>query len=108
MRNLNNLLFVQLVWFETPTNPLLKITDIAEVVRVVKEFNKDIIICVDNTFMTPFNQRPLELGADIVMHSLTKYINGHSDVLMGAAMTNRDDLDEHLFFMQLGVGAVSL
>lgn len=96
----------KLVWFETPTNPLLKITDIAEVVRIVRDFNKDIIIVVDNTFMTPFFQRPLELGADIVMHSLTKYINGHSDVLMGSAMTNRQDLDEHLFFMQLGVGAV--
>jgi cystathionine gamma-lyase len=94
------------VWFESPSNPLLKVVDIAEVVRIVREFNKDIIVVVDNTFMTPYYQRPLELGVDIVMHSLTKYINGHSDVLMGAAMTNRDDLDEQLFFMQLGVGGV--
>jgi len=96
----------KLVWFETPTNPLLKITDVAEVVQIIREFNKDIVIVVDNTFMTPYYQRPLELGADIVMHSLTKYINGHSDVLMGTAMTNREDLNEQLFFMQLGVGSV--
>jgi len=96
----------KLVWFETPTNPLLKITDIAAVVKTVREFNEEILIVVDNTFMTPYFQRPLELGVDIVVHSLTKYINGHSDVLMGAAITNRQDLDEHLFFMQLGVGSV--
>ncbi|KAI6184073.1 Gamma-cystathionase [Aphelenchoides bicaudatus] len=97
----------KMVWFETPTNPLLQITDIAEVVRVVKDYNPDIIVAVDNTFSSPYFLNPLNLGADVVMHSLTKYINGHSDVLMGAAMTNREDINEHLFFMQLGVGAVA-
>lgn len=96
----------KLVWFETPSNPLLRLVDVVATVEIIREFNKDIVIVTDNTFMTPYYQRPLELGVDIVMHSLTKYINGHSDVLMGAAMTNREDLDEQLFFMQLGVGAV--
>uniref|UniRef100_A0A7E4VAR9 cystathionine gamma-lyase n=1 Tax=Panagrellus redivivus TaxID=6233 RepID=A0A7E4VAR9_PANRE len=96
----------RLVWIESPSNPLLKIVDIAEVTKIVKAYNKNIIIVVDNTFMSPYFQQPLKLGADVVVHSITKYINGHSDVVMGAAVTNRADLDEHLFFMQLAVGAV--
>lgn len=96
----------RLLWFESATNPLLKIVDIVETVKIARAYDKDIIIVVDNTFMTPFFQRPLEFGVDIVMHSLTKYINGHSDVLMGAAMTNREDLDRHLSFTQSCSGTV--
>ncbi|KAI6196906.1 Gamma-cystathionase [Aphelenchoides besseyi] len=96
----------KLVWFETPSNPLLKIVDIAEITEIAHNYNPDIVVVVDNTFMTPYFQRPLEFGVDIVIHSLTKYLNGHSDVVMGAAMTNREDLNEHLFFMQLAVGSV--
>ncbi|KAH7727312.1 cystathionine gamma-lyase [Aphelenchoides avenae] len=96
----------KMVWVETPSNPLLKIVDIAAVAAVVKEFNKDIWVVVDNTFMSPYFQRPLSLGADAVVHSITKYINGHSDVVMGAVITSNEQLDNHLFFMQLAVGAV--
>jgi cystathionine gamma-lyase len=94
----------KMVWIETPTNPLLKLCDIADVARVCKE--RGLILAVDNTFMTPFNQRPLELGADLVCHSTTKYLNGHSDVVGGAVVTNRDDLHEQLAFLQNAVGAV--
>lgn len=94
----------KMVWIETPTNPLLKLCDIADVARVCKE--RDLILAVDNTFMTPFLQRPLELGADLVCHSTTKYLNGHSDVVGGAVVTNRDDLHERLAFLQNAVGAV--
>ena len=91
-----------MVWFESPSNPLLKVIDIEAVTQMVKAFNKEILVVVDNTFMSPYFQRPLALGADIVVHSLTKYINGHSDVLMGAAITNNASVDEHLLFSQLG------
>lgn len=96
----------KMVWFESPSNPLLKIVDIAAVVEITKKFNSDIYVVVDNTFMSPYFQRPLSLGADVVLHSITKYINGHSDVVMGAVITNRKEIDDHLFFMQLAVGAV--
>jgi cystathionine beta-lyase/cystathionine gamma-synthase len=76
----------KLVWIETPTNPMMNLVDIRKVAEIARE-NK-CLLCVDNTFMSPFNQRPIELGADIVMHSMTKYINGHSDVVMGALMMN--------------------
>jgi cystathionine gamma-lyase len=76
----------KLVWIETPTNPMMNLVDIAAVADVAHR--NGCLLCVDNTFMSPFNQRPLELGADIVMHSMTKYINGHSDVVMGALMLN--------------------
>lgn len=76
----------KLVWIETPTNPMMNLVDIRKVADVAHE--KGCLLCVDNTFMSPFNQRPLELGADVVMHSMTKYINGHSDVVMGALMMN--------------------
>ncbi|GMR46057.1 hypothetical protein PMAYCL1PPCAC_16252, partial [Pristionchus mayeri] len=88
----------KMIWFESPSNPLLKVVDIQKVVATVRKANPDIIIVVDNIFMTPYFQRPLSLGVDIVVHSLTKYINGHSDVLMGCAMTDREDAKEHLFF----------
>lgn len=76
----------KLVWIETPTNPMMNLIDIRKVADIAHE--NDCLLCVDNTFMSPFNQRPIELGADIVMHSMTKYINGHSDVVMGALIMN--------------------
>lgn len=96
----------KLVWLETPTNPTLRIVDIAEAVKVVKQKNKDIIVVVDNTFMSSYFQRPLDFGADMVMHSLTKYMNGHSDVVMGAVALNDDALNERLRFLQNAFGAV--
>jgi cystathionine gamma-lyase len=96
----------KMVWCETPSNPLLKVVDVAAIAEVVKAYNKNIWIIVDNTFMSPYFQRPLGLGADAVVHSITKYINGHSDVVMGAVITSNKELDSHLFFMQLAVGAV--
>uniref|UniRef100_A0A915EVX9 cystathionine gamma-lyase n=1 Tax=Ditylenchus dipsaci TaxID=166011 RepID=A0A915EVX9_9BILA len=96
----------KMVWFESPSNPCLKVVDIQAVVEIAKAFNKDIIVVVDNTFMTPYFQRPLALGADAVLHSLTKYINGHTDVIMGAVITNNRTIHEHLYFTQLAVGAV--
>ncbi|KAK6056719.1 Cys/Met metabolism PLP-dependent enzyme [Cooperia oncophora] len=96
----------KLIWFETPSNPLLKVVDVAAVVHCVKKVNPNILVVVDNTFMSPFFQRPLTMGADIVVHSITKYINGHSDVVMGAVITDNDDIQQHLFFQQLAVGAI--
>lgn len=78
----------KMVWIETPTNPTLKLVDIVDVVSVVKQHGGAFVV-VDNTFMSPYLQRPLELGADIVMNSVTKYINGHTDVIMGSVSTNR-------------------
>jgi cystathionine gamma-lyase len=95
----------KMVWIETPTNPMLKLCDIAGVVEAVKKVRRDILVVVDNTFMTPFNQRPLELGADLVVHSTTKYLNGHSDVVGGAAITSDDALHQRLKFLQNAVGA---
>jgi len=96
----------KLVWIETPTNPTLKIIDIARSVEIVRQYSKDIIVAVDNTFLSPYYQRPLELGADLSMYSLTKYGGGHSDVLMGAIVTNRDDLRDRIAFLQNSLGAV--
>lgn len=81
----------KLVWFESPTNPMMNVVDIAQVARIAREHGA--LSAVDNTFMSPYFQRPLELGADIVMHSMTKYLNGHSDVVMGALMFNDRSLD---------------
>src|SRR5439155_4298246 len=94
----------RLVWLETPTNPMLKLVDIAAVAAVCKA--KDVLLAVDNTFMTPYFQRPLELGADIVAHSLTKYLNGHSDVVGGALIVKDQGLRDRLAFLQNAVGAV--
>lgn len=96
----------KMVWFETPSNPLLKVVDIAAVVQAAKTANPQITVVVDNTFMSPYFQRPITLGADVVVHSITKYINGHSDVVMGAVVTDSDEIQQHLFFQQLAVGAV--
>jgi len=94
----------KLVWLETPTNPMLKVINIAAVARYAHAAGA--ILAVDNTFMTPYFQRPLELGADIVVHSVTKYLNGHSDVVGGVAVTADSGLAERLRFIQNGVGAV--
>lgn len=94
----------KLIWIETPTNPLLRIVDIAAVTALAKA--KGILTCVDNTFASPYLQQPLSLGADIVMHSVTKYLGGHSDVVMGALMTNHEALHTHLRFLQNAAGAV--
>ncbi len=94
----------KLVWIETPTNPMLKLCDIAGVAQACKD--KGVLLAVDNTFMTPIFQRPLELGADIVCHSTTKYLNGHSDVVGGAIVTSSEEIHERLAFLQNAVGAV--
>ncbi|SET05767.1 cystathionine beta-lyase [Natronincola peptidivorans] len=89
---------------ETPSNPLMKLTDIAAVSEIAKEQN--LLLVVDNTFMTPYLQRPLELGADIVVHSATKYLGGHSDVVAGLVAVNTEALAEKLHFVQNSVGAI--
>lgn len=93
----------KLIWAETPTNPMMNIIDIEEIGKVAKKHN--ILFGVDNTFATPFLQNPLDLGADIVMHSVTKYLGGHSDVVMGALIVNDDQLLEKLAFIQNACGA---
>ena len=92
------------VWVETPTNPMMKITDLQDLADRARA--KNIKVFCDNTFATPVFQRPLELGCDIVIHSTTKYLNGHSDVVGGFACTNDDELAERLFFLQNSIGAV--
>jgi cystathionine beta-lyase/cystathionine gamma-synthase len=94
----------KLIWIETPTNPLMNITDIAAVSAIAKP--KNILLAVDNTFASPALQNPLDLGADIIMHSATKYLGGHSDVIQGALMMNDKDLREKLYFIQKSCGAV--
>ncbi|MCL5268677.1 MAG: cystathionine gamma-synthase [Bacteroidetes bacterium] len=93
----------KLIWIETPTNPLLRIVDIEGVTRLAKQAGA--LSVVDNTFATPYLQTPLSLGADIVVHSATKYIGGHSDVILGAAITNNAELAETLHFIQKSSGA---
>ena len=95
----------KLVWLETPTNPMLKISDVAAVAKITQ--SKKILLAVDNTFMSPYFQRPLELGADLVVHSATKYIGGHSDMVGGAIVTSREDLREKLFFMSNAIGPIA-
>jgi len=94
----------KLLWIETPTNPLMNITDIAAVAAIAKP--KNILLAVDNTFASPALQNPLDLGADIVMHSATKYLGGHSDVIQGVLMMNDKELREKLYFLQKSCGAV--
>ena len=93
-----------MVWVETPTNPTLKVVDLAAIATIAKKHG--IISVCDNTFATPMLQRPLEIGFDIVMHSVTKYLGGHSDVVGGALVTNRADLAEKLRFLQNAIGSV--
>ncbi|OGQ34653.1 MAG: cystathionine gamma-synthase [Deltaproteobacteria bacterium RIFCSPLOWO2_01_FULL_38_9] len=92
------------VWIESPTNPLLKLIDIEAIASICK--SKNIICIVDNTFMSPYFQNPLNLGADIVLHSTTKYLNGHSDVVGGATITNNFDIHEKLRFLENAMGTV--
>ncbi len=94
----------KLVWAETPTNPLMNISDIEALANICKA--KNVLLCVDNTFASPALQNPLDMGADIVMHSATKYLGGHSDVIQGALMMNDDSLREQLYFIQKSCGAV--
>ena len=94
----------KLLWLETPTNPTLRVTDIRKVSTLARRIGA--LLAVDNTFCSPYFQNPLEHGADIVVHSVTKYINGHSDVVMGVACTNDDEVYKQLRFAQNGVGAV--
>ena len=94
----------KLIWLETPTNPLMNIVDIAAVSDMARQ--QGIMVCVDNTFASPYLQNPLDLGADIVMHSATKYLGGHSDVIQGCLVMNNDELREKLYFLQKSCGAV--
>ncbi|HEU4859820.1 MAG TPA: cystathionine gamma-synthase [Chitinophagaceae bacterium] len=94
----------KLVWLETPTNPLMNITDISAVAAITKP--KDILLAVDNTFASPYLQNPIDLGADIIMHSVTKYLGGHSDVIQGCLMMNSPELRDKLYFIQKSCGAV--
>ena len=94
----------KLIWIETPTNPMLNIVDISAICTIAKK--KGILTCVDNTFASPYLQNPLDLGADIVLHSATKYIGGHSDVVHGAVVTNSELYAQKLRFIQNAVGAV--
>ncbi|MDI1476713.1 cystathionine gamma-synthase [Polyangium sp. y55x31] len=94
----------RLLWIETPTNPMLKVFDIAALAKVAREAN--ITFVVDNTFATPMLQRPLDLGADVVVHSVTKYLNGHSDVVGGAVVTSNPKLAERIGFLQNAMGGV--
>lgn len=94
----------KLIWVETPTNPMMNVVDIKAVSQIAKQHK--ILLAVDNTFASPYLQQPLDLGADIVMHSATKYIGGHSDVVLGALIVKDDDLAERLYFIQNASGAV--
>ncbi len=106
LKNITNAITdkTELIWLESPTNPLLQISDIRAVVEIAKKHN--IKVVVDNTFMSPYFQNPLALGADIVLHSTTKYINGHSDVVSGMVVTNDEEVAEKLRFLQNSIGAV--
>ena len=105
--NLDNVITnsTKIIWIETPSNPLLEIIDIQAISKLVKK-KKDLIIVVDNTFASPALQNPLNLGADIVLHSVTKYIGGHSDLVMGALITNNQKLYDELFLITKSCGAV--
>ena len=94
----------KLIWVETPTNPMLNVIDIKAVSSIAKKYN--ILLAVDNTFATPYLQQPLDLGADIVMHSATKYLGGHSDVVMGALAVKDKSIADQLYFIQNASGAV--
>ncbi|HRQ23327.1 MAG TPA: PLP-dependent transferase, partial [Anaerolineales bacterium] len=96
----------RIVWLETPTNPLLAVTDIRAVAEMVKSHPNKPILVVDNTFATPYLQRPLELGADLVVHSMTKYLGGHSDVVGGAIVGKDKELGEQLAYLQNAIGGV--
>ena len=109
MQNIKSVEFLinkntQLIWVETPTNPMMNIIDIEKLSNLTK--NNSILLAVDNTFATPFLQQPLNLGADIVMHSATKYLAGHSDLVLGALVTSNKDIADQLYFIQNASGAI--
>ena len=93
----------RLIWIETPTNPMLNIVDIRKVTKIAEKYG--IITCVDNTFASPYLQRPLDLGADIILHSCTKYLGGHRDAVLGALVCNKKEIDDQLRFLQNACGA---
>ena len=93
----------RLIWIETPTNPMLNVVDIRKVTKIAEKYG--IITCVDNTFASPYLQRPLDLGADIILHSCTKYLGGHSDAVLGALVCNKKEIDDQLRFLQNACGA---
>jgi cystathionine beta-lyase/cystathionine gamma-synthase len=95
----------KMIWVETPTNPMMNIVDIEAMAKISKSVNA--MLCVDNTFATPYLQNPLDLGADIVMHSVTKYLGGHSDVVMGALVTANDEIAKEMYRIQNSTGAVT-
>jgi cystathionine gamma-lyase len=96
----------KIIWLETPSNPMMKLVDIADIVKRVRALRDDVLIMVDNTFMSSYFQNPLEFGADMVLHSLTKYMNGHTDVVMGAVIVKDEELAKKLHFIQYAGGAV--
>jgi len=96
----------RMIWIESPSNPTLRLVDIEAIANVIEESGKKILFVVDNTFMTSYFQRPLSLGADICLYSLTKYMNGHTDVVMGAITINNDDIFEKLKFLQNAIGTI--
>ena len=96
----------KLVWLETPTNPTLKISDIAAIVKAAKSINKDVLVCADNTFASPALQQPLKYGADIVVHSATKYLGGHSDLIAGLVVTKDEELGAQVKFIQNASGGI--
>ena len=109
MKNVNNVEKyitpnTKLIWVETPTNPMMNIIDIVATAKIGKKRN--VLVAVDNTFATPYLQRPLDLGADIVMHSATKYLGGHSDIVMGALVVKNKELADRLYFIQNASGAI--
>ena len=108
LESLSNLICnkTKLIWIETPSNPLMSIIDINQIHQIIRNKTSDIILVVDNTFATPALQNPLTLGADIVLHSATKYIGGHSDIILGALITNNHQLYEQLFLITKSCGAV--
>ncbi|MCH6573170.1 MAG: PLP-dependent transferase [Proteobacteria bacterium] len=95
----------RMIWIESPTNPTLKLVDIAQVVEIVAD--RDILVVVDNTFASPWAQRPLELGADIVVHSVTKYLNGHSDMVGGVIVVADEELNEKIWFLSNAIGPIA-
>ena len=94
----------KMIWIESPTNPMMRIVDISAMVSIAKSYNS--WVCVDNTFSTPYLQNPIDLGANIVIHSVTKYIAGHSDLVMGAVITNEKALDDKIGYIQNSAGAI--
>lgn len=94
----------KMIWIESPTNPMMRIVDISAMVNIAKSYHS--WVCVDNTFSTPYLQNPIDLGANIVIHSVTKYISGHSDLVMGAVITNEKALDDKIGYIQNSAGAI--